>query len=244
MDVTAFAINLDRSTDRWRTLSGQAREFDLPLIRVSAVDGIGISEADQEAVNRPAFHRNAGRLMLAAEYGCYRSHLKALHEFLGSQATIGLIIEDDLTLKHDLYARVEAAFHSTPKAHVIKFFSNRIVGFRRATTSCFGDEIGRAIHGPLGSSACYAVSRFGAELLINKLAVMCHPWDVALERGWDHGAEVYVLRNNIVTVARGETTIATRDIYRSVKFPKSKRLGTYIRRLQDDVARIYYTFQA
>lgn len=244
MDVTAFAINLDRSPDRWLTLSAQAREFDLPLIRVSAVDGTAISETAQEAVDRLAFHRNAGRLMLAGEYGCYRSHLKALQKFLGSQADIGLIIEDDVELKHNLLERVKAAFHTAPKAHVIKFFNNRIVGFRHATTSCFGDEIGRAIHGPLGSSACYAVSRFAAKLLVDQLAVMCHPWDVALERGWDHGAQVYVLRENIVTVAREGTTIATRDIYRSVKFPKSKRLGTYVRRLQDDIARISYAFQA
>ena len=128
MDVTAFAINLDRSTDRWLTLSGQVRKFGLPLIRISAVDGTEISETEQEAVDR--------------------------------------------------------------------------------------------------------------------LAVMRHPWDVALERGWDHGAQVYVLRKNIVTVAGEGTTIATRDIYRSVKFPKSKRLATYVRRLRDDFARFSYAFQA
>lgn len=244
MDVAAFAINLDRSPDRWRTLSDRAREFDLPLNRVSAVDGAGIPETEQEAVDRLAFHRNVGRLLLAGEYGCYRSHLKALHAFLDSSADIGLIIEDDVGLTQGLYARVEAAFHSAPKAHVIKFFNHRIVGFRHTVTSSFGDEIGRAIHGPLGSTACYAVSRFGAELLINHLAVMRYPWDVAVERGWDHGAQVYVLRKNIVTIARGETTIASRDIYRSVKFPKMKRLGTYARRLRDDVARISYAFQA
>ncbi len=205
MDVAAYAINLDRSTDRWLALSSRAREFNLPLNRVSAVDGSGISE--QEAVDRLAFHRNVGRLLLAGEYGCYRSHLKALHEFLESPADIGLIIEDDVELRQDLYARVEAAFQSAPRAHVIKFFNHRVVGFRHTATSCFGDEIGRAIHGPLGSTACYAVNRLGAELLIKQLAVMRYPWDVAVERGWDHGAQVYALRKNIVTVARGETTL-------------------------------------
>jgi len=244
MKLEIFAINLDRSTDRWETLSKTATALGLSLARVSAVDGKLTPEAEREAVDDAAFRRNTGRLMLAGEYGCYRSHIKALHAFLATNNDIALIIEDDVELGADLKDRAEAAFEAVPDADVIKFFNHRVVGFRRTSTSSRGDDIGRAIHGPLGSSACYAVSRRGAKLLIEHLTVMRYPWDAALERGWDHSGHVYTTRKNVATIARGGTTIATRDIYRSVKFPKWKRLGTYIRRFRDDFVRLTYALRA
>lgn len=244
MNVTILAINLDRSADRWEALSQAAARLGLSLTRVSAVDGKLTQEAKREAVDDAAFRRHTGRLMLAGEYGCYRSHIKALNAFLATGDDIALIIEDDVELSSALKDRVQAAFEAVPDADVIKFFNHRVVGFRKTSTSSRGDDIGRAIHGPLGSSACYAVSRRGAALLIKHLTVMRYPWDAALERGWDHGGLVYTTRSNVANIARGGTTIATRDIYRSVKFPKWKRLGTYLLRLRDDFVRLAYAFRA
>ncbi len=219
-------------------------ELRLSLTRVSAVDGKRTPEDAREATDDRAFRRNTGRVMLAGEYGCYRSHIKALQTFLGTSASFGLIIEDDVELKSDLPERALAAFKVIPDADVIKFFNHRVVGFKRSATSPLGDELGRAIHGPLGSSACYGVTRKGAILLIEHLTVMRYPWDAALERGWDHGSRVYTSRSNVATISRGGTTIATRDIYRSAKFPKWKRLGTYLRRLRDDAVRLTYALRA
>ncbi|KPF57087.1 glycosyltransferase family 25 protein [Rhizobium sp. AAP116] len=244
MKLEIFAINLDRSADRWEILADRASALGLSLTRVSAVDGKLTAEAEREAVDDAAFRRNTGRLMLAGEYGCYRSHIRALHVLLTTTNDIALIIEDDVELSADLKDRVHAAFEAVPDADVIKFFNHRVVGFQMTNTSSLGDEIGRAIHGPLGSSACYAVSRRGAALLIKHLTVMRYPWDAALERGWDHGALVYTTRKNVANIARGGTTIATRDIYRSVKFPKWKRLETYARRLRDDLVRLAYALRA
>ncbi|SIQ89757.1 glycosyl transferase, family 25 [Rhizobium sp. RU33A] len=244
MSIRLFAINLDRSTDRWQKLSSRANELGLGVTRVSAVDGKSTGENQREATDDLAFRRNTGRLMLAGEYGCYRSHIRALHVFLDSGVDVGLIIEDDIELQPRLQDRAMAAFTAMPKADVIKFFNHRVVGFKRSATSPLGDQFGRAIHGPLGSSACYGVTRRGALQLIKHLTIMRYPWDAALERGWEHGAKVYTSRYNIATIAQGGTTIATRDIYRSVKFPKWKRLGTYIRRLRDDVVRLRYALRA
>ncbi|MGC4410991.1 glycosyl transferase family 25 (plasmid) [Rhizobium rosettiformans] len=244
MSIRLFAINLDRSTDRWLRLSSRANELGLGVTRVSAVDGKWTAKDEREATDDLAFRRNTGRLMLAGEYGCYRSHIRALHTFLDSGVDVGLIIEDDVELTPDLQDRAMAAFIAMPEADVIKFFNHRVVGFKRSAASALGDQFGRAIHGPLGSSACYGVTRRGAMQLIKHLTIMRYPWDAALERGWDHGARVYTSRDNIATIAQGGTTIATRDIYRSVKFPKWKRLGTYIRRLRDDVVRLQYALRA
>lgn len=80
--------------------------------------------------------------------------------------------------------------------------------------------------------------------MIDHLTVMRHPWDAALERGWHHSGNLYMTRKNVANIERVGTTIATRDIYRSGKFPKWKRLGTYIRRLRDDFVRLAYALRA
>jgi glycosyl transferase family 25 len=244
VSVRIFAINLDRSVDRWQKLSAKASELGLNITRVLAVDGKWTAEDARESTDDIDFRRNTGRLMLAGEYGCYRSHIRALQTFLDTGAEVGLIIEDDVELKADLSDRAMAAFNALPDADVIKFFNHRVVGFKKKATSALGDQFGRAIHGPLGSSACYGVSRRGAILLIKHLTVMRYPWDAALERGWEHGGNVYTSRRNVATIAQGGTTIATRDIYRSVKFPSWKRLGTYVRRVRDDVVRLRYALRA
>lgn len=94
-----------------------------------------------------AFRRNTGRLMLPGEYGCYRSHIKALNAFLATADDLALIVEDDVELCADLRDRVQAAFEAVTDAGVIKFFNHRVVGFRKTNTSSRGDDIGRAIHG-------------------------------------------------------------------------------------------------
>ncbi len=147
MKLEIYAINLDRSADRWEALSQAAIALGLSLTRVSAVDGKQVSELLREAVDDAAFRRHTGRLMLSGEYGCYRSHIKAMHAFLSRNDDIALIIEDDVVLSAELKDRVQAAFEAVPDADVIKFFNHRVVGFRKTNTSSRGDDIGRAIHG-------------------------------------------------------------------------------------------------
>jgi glycosyl transferase family 25 len=191
--------------------------------------------------NTRSFEQNNGRSMLPGEYGCYRSHLKALSEFLGSGRQVAVIVEDDLDLPTDLLIRARSAIEAVPDADVIKLFSHRVVGFRRVAISKAGDDIGRASHGPLGSSACYVVTRRGAKKLIETLKVMEYPLDIALERGWASGAQIYTTRSNVAEPRRDSTTIATRAIYKTVKFPWWRRLKTYGIRIVEAFRRIRYS---
>ncbi|MCM2458020.1 glycosyltransferase family 25 protein [Rhizobium sp. CG4] len=240
MDICIFAINLDRSVDRWERLKGQLESLGLPAVRVSGVDGTTIAMNDRVDCNTRSFERNNGRSILPGEYGCYRSHLKALSEVHLSGKQVAVIIEDDLDVTRDLIARAQSAVEAVPNADVIKFFSHRVVGFRRVATSKAGDDVGRASHGPLGSAACYVVTRRGAEKLAKTLKVMEYPIDIALERGWDSGAQVYTTRSNVAVPIRGTTTIATRAIYKRSKFPWWKRFRTYGIRIAEAAHRIRY----
>lgn len=240
MGLRIYAINLDRSVHRWDTLSRGAERFGLPLVRITGIDGEKTPPLDRIDCDADAFARNNGRTILPGEYGCYRSHLKALSVFLESGDAAGVIIEDDVELPADLIDRASAAVEALPDVDAIKLFNHRIVGFRRVAVSRAGDEIGRAAHGPQGSTACYIVTRKGAEKLLKGLKIMSYPWDIALERGWASGTRIYTTRQPVAAPTRDSTTIATRAVYRASKFPWWKRLRTYGIRAIEAVHRIVY----
>lgn len=240
MDIGIYAINLDRSTDRWARLARQAGELNFRLVRIPGVDGAQIAKADWIDCDETAFRRNNGRTVLDGEYGCYRSHLNAISTFLETGEPIGIIVEDDIELGPDLLARTHAALEALPATDAIKLCNHRMVWFRIFATSSLGDDIGRAAHGPQGSAACYAVTRAGAVKLINGLQRMEYPWDVALERGWATKTEIYATRQNVVSPGRHGTTIASRSIYRGTKFKWWRRLKAYADRTWESARRICY----
>lgn len=243
MNIRIYAINLDRSIERWDALSSQAADMSLDLLRIPGIDGAALAANARIDYDEDAFRRKNGRRLLAGEYGCYRSHLKALSAFLETGDAVGIIVEDDLVLTEDLCRRTAAAFEACPEADVIKLFNHRVVWFRHYCTSSLGDEIGRAAHGPQGSAACYGVSRAGAAKLVEKLRRMEYPWDVALERGWATGIEIYTMRADVAKTTEEDTTIASRETYRSTKFPWWKRLNTYGLRFIDDAKRLGYALR-
>ena len=243
MNIRIYAINLDRSIERWDALSTQAADMSLDLLRIPGIDGATLAANARIDYDEDAFRRKNGRSLLAGEYGCYRSHLKALSAFLETGDAVGIIVEDDLVLTEDLCRRTAVAFEACPEADVIKLFNHRVVWFRHYCTSSLGDEIGRAAHGPQGSAACYGVSRAGAAKLVEKLRRMEYPWDVALERGWATGIEIYSMRADVAKTTEEDTTIASRETYRSTKFPWWKRLNTYGLRFIDDAKRLGYALR-
>ncbi len=244
MSIRIYAINLDRSVDRWSVLSRRAEALGFHLARVPGDNGAAILPEDRVDCDVQAFKRNNGRTILPGEYGCYRSHLKALRAFYQTGEPIGVVVEDDIEFSAELLTRAGAAFEALPEADAIKLSNHRIVGFKRAATSRMGDEIGRAIHGPQGSAACYAVTHLGAERLIEGLKIMEYPWDVALERGWASGARIYTTRQNVASPTRDGTTIATQSAYRASKFPWWKRLRTYGIRIVETARRIAYAYDS
>ncbi|TCS05178.1 glycosyl transferase family 25 [Rhizobium sp. BK418] len=244
MSISIYVINLDRSADRWKALSDQAKALQFDLVRIAGVDGREVPADQRSGLDERAFQRNNGRTLLAGEYGCYRSHLKALAAFLETGAAACIIVEDDIVLSADLVARSEAALAAVPGADVIKLVNHRIVGFRAVATSHAGDEIGRATHGPQGSAACYAVTRIGALKLLKQMAVMRFPWDMELERGWASRAQIYTTRRNVTDINEGSSNIGTRSVYKATKFPWWRRLPTYAIRITETIRRINYALKS
>lgn len=243
MKIGAYVINLDRSIERWRCLTAQAAQFGMQFLRVSGVDGAAIPAEQRTEIDEPAFLRQNGRLMLAGEYGCYRSHLKALSTFLESDNDAAIIIEDDVEVPPKLIERAQAILDAVPDAELVKLLNHRSRWFLSRATSRLGDQVGRCLHGPQGSAACYLVTRKGAEKLLQSIRVMSYPLDIALERGWHNGVNVFTVKDNIARLSPTTskmTEIGTRADYRERKFKGPRRVITHLMRAIEYMRRIRY----
>ncbi|MDL2405878.1 glycosyltransferase family 25 protein [Rhizobium calliandrae] len=242
MKLGVYIINLDRSADRWAAVRAKADEYCIDVIRVAATDGHELSQEDFRDVDWKGFARHGGRTILPGEYGCYRSHINCLSTLLESDFDAALVMEDDIQITVDLTKRAIAILEATPDADVVKLFNHRSRGFLSVATSALGDEIGRCLHGPQGSAACYVITRRGAGKVLPFLRAMRFPFDVALERGWHHGSKVFTVRHNIVSLMShsSDSQIGHRADYSQVKFFGPKRLPTHLLRAAEYFRRIRY----
>lgn len=240
--MPVYLINIDRAADRLAEIERQSGEFGFRFERVDGVDGALTPREQWVDVDHLRFQRRHGRTILPGEYGCYRSHLLALRRFLADGGDVAVVIEDDVALDADFLGRAVAAKEAAPTADLIKLVNHRWGGFRAMTNSLKGDVVGRCLFGPQGSTACYLVTRSGAEKIVRSLAIMSLPWDVAVERGWDMKTSIFATRNNIVGFSRLQksTMIGWRRDYRAAKSSALRRIPAHLFRTVDFFRRIAY----
>ncbi|CAN7528789.1 glycosyltransferase family 25 protein [Rhizobium rhizogenes] len=244
--VRIYVINLDRSHERWERLRGQAARYGLTVVRVTAIDGAKIPEGDRLDFQPQQFVYHNGRKLLAGEYGCYRSHLLALQQFIDSGDKMAIIMEDDVELNERLIPRALSAMDSVCGARLVKLVNHRLVGFKPLSETTENDIVGRCMHGPQGSAACYIVNRSAAKKLLATLKPMLLPYDVALERGWSTGVETFSTLENLADFSphRADTTIGKRVHYRAVKRHFLLRATAHWFRVCDQLHRWHYTVKA
>lgn len=245
MSIPVYCINLDRSADRWKRMSDAAARFDIDLRRIAGVDGAAI-DPRRRIADEVLFNRQNGRPMLPGEYGCYRSHLRALETIATGDAEAAVIIEDDVELNDQLPAGAAAIHAALPGAGVVKLLNHRARGFiRKATAAPHGAGIGRCLHGPQGSAACYLVTRTGARGLLATIKVMTLPYDIALERGWQTGVPTYTVRRNLIALGplKEQTEIASAADYAAIKRRGFAKLPAHLFRLTDYASRVAYALR-
>ncbi|TXH84374.1 MAG: glycosyltransferase family 25 protein [Rhizobium sp.] len=240
--MPVYLINIDRATDRLAEIQRQGDEFGFRFVRIDGVDGALIPRDQWADVDHDRFQRRHGRTILPGEYGCYRSHLMALRRFLASGEEMAVIIEDDVALDAEFLSRTLAAKAAAPTADLIKLVNHRWGGFHARARSSQGDILGRCLFGPQGSTACYLVTRNGAEKIVKSLAIMSLPWDVAVERGWDMQMSIFSTRTNVAGFSRLQknTMIGWRRDYRAAKSSPWRRIPAHIFRTADFFRRIAY----
>jgi glycosyl transferase, family 25 len=169
----------------------------------------------------------------------------ALEQFVASGDAFAIIVEDDVDLNPRLIPRAIAAITAAPHIGLVKLVNHRAVGFRPLLETSEKDIVGRCLHGPQGSAACYIVTRAAAEKLLVTMRPMLLPYDVALERGWSTGVETYSMENNLAEFSpfRSDTAIGRRVHYRAVKKHFLLRASAHWFRTHDQVRRWYYAMK-
>ena len=94
-----LVINLDRSLDRWEFISQQFSNLNLPITRVSGVDGYQLSAETLLNLQPPLQEKwEFPRRLLPGEIGCYLSHIKCWKILVESGEPWALVAEDDIRI--------------------------------------------------------------------------------------------------------------------------------------------------
>jgi glycosyl transferase family 25 len=155
--------------------------------------------------------RNRLPMPRPGEVGCYLSHLKAMEEFLRTDAPWCLILEDDVEVSPEC-VEVLAALGQKDDWDLVKLFCfhSGLPVRKRALTQ----KHHLVVHlTRTTSSAAYAINRHAAEKLLKSMRTISEQVDHALERPWETGLRVRGVRPLPVVLApvAATTTIGYAD---------------------------------
>ena len=223
-----YVINLDRDVERMTSLAVSLKSLGLDYVRVPAVLGKEVAGWEKLVDADLYGARNRNAMPRPGEVGCYLSHLKAMEEFLRTDAPWCVILEDDVEIlpaclpvlaalgdKDDWDLAKLFCFHSgMPVRKRALTASHHLVVHLTRTTS----------------SAAYAVNRRTAETLLRSMLPISEQVDHALELPWQTGLRVRGVRPMPVTLApiSATSSIGYSDRGdRSLPFRRALRLFLY-----------------
>lgn len=239
--VPVYVINLARSRDRWDRLKSSADRFSIDLRRIEAVEGKLLSPEELTDFDEAGFRRCHGKIAMPAEIGCYFSHIRALETIAAAPEPFAVLLEDDVSFTTAFQPFLDQLV-KIKGWDAVKLVNHRTPAFRPFLKINDQFSIGRCLHGPLGSSAAYVITRRGASKLLEALRPMRVPYDVALERGWAGAYDIFTTDKSVVGFSEVATsTIAQgRSAYAKKRLPAYKRISTLFFRATDYIRRIAY----
>lgn len=180
--MKCYLINLDRSQDRLAWFVRATAGFDLDIVRIAAVDGRTLAQAEIARWSR--CQRDSYRLA-AEEIGCFLSHRVVWRAIAQGEDDWVFVAEDDLH-----FGRSAHYFFSNPgwqpvDADVVKaetFRSWTSVG-PRPTGSAFGHKLRRLRSVHYGSAA-YFLRKSAAPKLVELTEEVCAQVDGVLFEPW------------------------------------------------------------
>lgn len=240
MSIPLYVVNLDRSADRLAAISESAAEWGLTITRVPAVDGRSLSADQSRILDHRKFGAFNGKAVLPGEIGCYLSHLKALTLIANGSHAFGVILEDDVRFTERFSPALEA-LGRVEGWDVVKLINHRTKGFVKHFDLGPDLSLGRCMHGPMGGTAAYAVTRMAAKKLLLSLRPMVVPVDIELERAWGHDISLYTLNRPTVDFAPNQSTLlGPLGSYKMTKLPAYRRGRTLVYRATSYVQRVIY----
>lgn len=192
-----FAINLDRSPDRWERVVAQFSHLDWPLHRVVAVDGRDRAATLAYRGSIAAHPHGVGwsmtrhKLMSYAEEACFCSHLEALKQFIASDHSHAMVVEDDARIIGNLGPVIAVADDVCRGDTILKVSGSPRKGGRLALLVKEDDEI-RVVRSfePASNATAYIVTKATASKLIGRASGILAPFDDYLSAPGLHGCDV------------------------------------------------------
>jgi glycosyl transferase, family 25 len=245
-----FAINLDRSPDRWQQIEAGFGALPWPLHRVAGVDARKDPQAvlavrgtalkfPPQAVGWNA-HRN--RLFMLTEEACLAGHVMAWRQFLATDFDHALVLEDDAapqpefqTVVNDLLALGFDAdivkLEGIPRPGGRKVLSVAMVGTHRLVRSLR----------PCSGAAAYIVTRRAAERLLARIGTACIPADDFLWAPSWHGLKIADLAPWPVMQSGAESVIATGRSQKQSTWPApfGRGLAVSVRRVAERMSLLW-----
>ena len=241
-DVEYFAINLRRSEDRWAAIASAARQHNIDLKRIDAVEGRDYDIDQWDGFDVDKFEKCNGRAPIPGEFGCYLSHVRALRAFLEGSADSAVILEDDAVLNENLVPFAQhLALQFGNGNYLVRLTSHRQPMFEELLESPTGVSIGQCWFGPTGSSAAYWLPRPAAERLLSTLLPGYLSVDTMLERSWETGVTALLVKPNLLSIPSPQNSVLVSEIgYDAGKFPWFRRIGAFVFRMQQLRSRLFF----
>lgn len=222
-DLQIWVINLDRSPERMERMSNGLQQLGLRYIRFSAIDGENLPPAILSQVDKKAYERNMGQLLVPGKVGCYYSHLSLWKELAASDAPVGLILEDDVVFHDDFVEALDAALASADYWDLLRL---------NATRAKFPVSRGQTqrwkINGYVGrftGNGAYLIKADEAERIAKRISIMRWSFEYEIGRFYYHNYRLAGLEPFPTHIEDyGESQIFGKNDEKLVKLRPLKRL--------------------
>jgi glycosyl transferase family 25 len=182
--------------------------------------------------------RYFGRPLTPGEIGCYTSHFKVWEEFLHSSADQMIVMEEDVIADWKALERLAREDLCRHDIHILRLFSTHPF----PSDLCVNRFLSPHAHlirvrGLVLGTQAYIVTRRGAEALFKAATEIVRPIDWEMSRYWSYRIPNYCIAPYPVVERYGVSAIGQADREQTLEKKGSSRLGRFLYRLRDRLAR-------
>lgn len=218
-----LVINLDRSPDRWESISAEFQRMSITPERISGVDGKELSD-EFIASNTPPLNSSLKsefpRELTKGEIGCFLSHKKAWERLIESGERWACIVEDDVTFSDRAPKYLLSENWIPENADVIQLHTqNAIPEYRKVKRRSIhvmdAELITPFFPDPLGAMA-YIISRESAKVAIQGSSLIAWAVDdylFAFKSKFSRDTEIYRLNPAVVKENEGRSDVGDRSSF-------------------------------
>lgn len=223
-----FAVNLDRSPDRWAAIGRHFGSLPWPLHRTPALDAHNdpaavLAERGMSVVLPPdgvGWNPYRYRIFGLVEEACLVSHMLAWRQFLASGHERGLILEDDAEPYGDFEGAVHALLTEGPAIDIVKLEGIPSEGGRLAISIRPLGRTNMLVRSlrPRSGGAAYILTRPAAERLLEAIGKLPMPVDDFLWTQGIHGLDIaHVSPWLVMQSGAASSMVSARALNRHVK---------------------------